>query len=322
MRDAFAKFEAAGIKLYALSYDDQETLTEFAEKQGVQYTLLSDTDSRVIKQYGLLNEQLSKKDAFLYGIPYPGVYVCDENGTVVSKFFHDSYKKRESPEMLIDAALGRITIDETAPQAVSSDDGIRITAALHGGNGSFRQGIVRQLVTTFELPDGLHIYGEPVPQGLTATEIRVEGPDGLVTLPIEAPPTAPLHLEALGIDLNVWSGTVTLAIPLYPVGELVSECRPIDEREVELSVHVTFQACTNETCLLPQTRSLTLRVALEEVDVPNLPIHTGHGQREGSYDSTPAMKRLIWRKIRKNPLRLLQFIWNRKRMERRSKRES
>ena len=319
MRDAFDKFEAAGVKLYALSYDDQETLAEFAQKQGVQYTLLSDPDSQVIKQYGLLNEQLSKMDAFLYGIPYPGVFVCDEDGTVISKFFHDSYKKRESPEMLIDAALGHITIDETAPRAESSDDGILITAALHGGNGSLRQGIFRQLVTTFELPEGLHIYGGPVPQGLIATEIRVEGPDGLVTLPTEVPPTAPLHLKTLDIDLNVWSGTVCMATPLYPVGELVSECRPIDEREVELSVHVTFQACTDEACLLPQTRTLTMRVALEEVDVPKLRIHTGHGQREGNYDSTPAMRRLIWRKTRKNPLRLLQFIWNQKRMERRSK---
>ena len=224
--------------------------------------------------------------------------------------------------MLIDAALGRITIDETAQRAESSDDGIRITAALNGGNGSLRQGIVRQLVTTFELPEGLHIYGEPVPEGLTATEIRVEGPDGLVTLPMQAPPTAPLHLKTMDIDLSVWSGTVHFATPLYPVGELVSECRPIDEREIELSVHVTFQACTDETCLLPQTRTLTLRVELEEVDVPNLPIHTGHGQREGHYDSTPAMKRLIWRKVRKNPLRLLLFVWNRKRMERRSKRAS
>ena len=39
--------------------------------------------------------------------------------------------------MLIDAALGHITIDETAPRAESSDDGIRITAALHGGNGVY-----------------------------------------------------------------------------------------------------------------------------------------------------------------------------------------
>ncbi|MFT5482247.1 MAG: hypothetical protein ACI9GW_000896 [Halieaceae bacterium] len=32
----------------------------------------------------------------LWGIPFPGVYVCDEKGKVISKFFHDTYKKRDS----------------------------------------------------------------------------------------------------------------------------------------------------------------------------------------------------------------------------------
>ena len=130
----------------------------------------------VIKQYGLINEQLTAADGPLYGIPYPGVYVCDEQGVVTSKFFHDSYKKRESPEMLIDAALGEIQIDESAPRATSADDGIEITAALHGGNGSLRQGIVRQLVVSFDLPEGLHIYGEPVPQGLDCDAHRRRRP--------------------------------------------------------------------------------------------------------------------------------------------------
>ena len=227
LRDSYAKFEAAGIKLYALSYDDQETLAEFAENQRIPYTLLSDTRSMVIKQYGLINEQLTAADGPLYGIPYPGVYVCDEQGVVTSKFFHDSYKKRESPEMLIDAALGEIQIDESAPRATSADDGIEITAALHGGNGSLRQGIVRQLVVSFDLPEGLHIYGEPVPQGLTATRIDVEGPAGLVLLPMESPATHSLHLASIDETLEVWSGRVDLVIPLYPVGELVSECRPL-----------------------------------------------------------------------------------------------
>ena len=37
---------------------------------------------------------------------------------------------------------------------------------------------------------------------------------------------------------------------------------------------------------------------MDVIDVPSLSMHTGHGQREGSYDSTPAMRRLLWRKIR------------------------
>jgi len=320
LRDSYAKFEAAGIKLYALSYDDQETLAEFAENQRIPYTLLSDTRSAVIQQYGLLNEQLTAADGPLYGIPYPGVYVCDEQGVVTSKFFHDSYKKRESPEMLIDAALGEIQIDESAPKATSTDDGIEITAALHGGNGSLRQGIVRQLVVSFDLPEGLHIYGEPVPKGLTATRIGVEGPAGLVFLPMQSPGTHSLHLASIDETLEVWSGQVDLVIPLYPVGELVSECRPLETPDIEVTVNVTFQACNETECLLPQTRQLSLTLPLDVVDVPNLAIHTGHGQREGNYDSTPAMKRLVWRKTRGNPLRLAQFLWRQMKMRRQLKR--
>ena len=102
--------------------------------------------------------------------------------------------------MLIDAALGEIQIDESAPRATSTDGGIEITAALHGGNGSLRQGIVRQLVVSFDLPEGLHIYGEPVPQGLTATRIDVEGPAGLVLLPMQSPATHSLHLASIERD--------------------------------------------------------------------------------------------------------------------------
>ena len=50
---------------------------------------------------------------------------------------------------------------------------------------------------------------------------------------MEAPSTAPLRLKTLDIDLNVWSGTVRFAHFIRRrIGE---QCRPIDEREVELS---------------------------------------------------------------------------------------
>jgi hypothetical protein len=315
LRDSYAKFEAHGIKLYAVSYDDQETLREFAEAQGIPYPLLSDIDSAVIRQYGILNTEISKDDAFLYGIPFPGIYVCDEDGTIVSKFFHDSYKKRESPEVLIDAALGRIQIDEEAPQASGGEEDIRITAAIRGGKGSIRQGIIRHLVVRFALAEGLHIYGEPVPKGLTATSVIIEGPEGLQTLPTEYPPTEPLHLEALGVDLQVWSGEVDIVIPFYATGELASETRPLDTDSTTLNIQVRYQACNDQECLLPRTERFTLELPLDVIDVPRLGVHTGHGQREGSYDSMPAMRRLLWRKVKANPLSLPKFLWKNIRME-------
>ena len=316
MRDAFAKFEANGIKLYAVSYDDQETLSQFAEKQHIPFPLLSDLDSEVIRQYGILNTEVSKSDAFLYGIPFPGTYVCDEDGVVTAKFFHDTYKKRDSAEIYIDAALGRIELDADAPQAASGDEEIKITAAVHGGGGSVRQGILRKLVVRFELADGLHIYGEPVPEGMVATSVTISGPPGLETLPPELPPTEELYLDAMGVTLSVWSGTVDIVVPFYPVGELVSETRPLDQDEIDIDVVVRYQACTNNECLLPKSETLRLTLPLDVIDVPSLGMHVGHGQREGSFDSTPAMRRLIWRKFKQNPLGLPRLIYKSIKLER------
>ena len=62
--------------------------------------------------------------------------------------------------------MGRITLDNDEPRSEGGDEEVRVSATVHGGAGSIRQGIIRQLVVRFELSDGLHIYGEPVPEGM------------------------------------------------------------------------------------------------------------------------------------------------------------
>ncbi len=269
----------------------------------------------MIRAYGILNDQIRPGDALLHGIPYPGVYVTDEDGVVVSKFFHDTYKKRDSPELLIDAALGRIELADDAPQAVGSDPEVKITAAVHGGKGSIRQGIRRQLVVRFELSPGLHLYGEPVPEGMVPTTVRASGPPGLVFEEPVLPPTEPLRLDALDLELRVWSGCFDIAVPFYPTGELASEVRPLDRDRAPIEVTVRYQACDDETCLLPRTEKLSLELPLDVIDIPSLAMHRGHGQREASYDGTPHLRRLMLRKIRAHPLGLLRFLGTNVRLE-------
>ena len=68
----------------------------------------------MIRRFGILNDQVKPGDLILYGIPYPGVFMTDADGIVVGKSFHGSYKIRDSPEVLIDAALGRVQLDDTS----------------------------------------------------------------------------------------------------------------------------------------------------------------------------------------------------------------
>jgi len=55
------KFREAGIKLYAISYDDRKALAAFADS-GIDYPLLSDGDSAVIRRYGILNTEIRPGD--------------------------------------------------------------------------------------------------------------------------------------------------------------------------------------------------------------------------------------------------------------------
>jgi hypothetical protein len=269
----------------------------------------------VIRKYGILNEQIGDGGALLEGIPYPGVYVTDEQGIVVAKFFHDTYKKRDSPELLIDAALGEIQLDAEAPSAAGSDPQVRITATFHGGGGTIRQGIRREVVVRFDLDPGIHLYGEPVPEGMVPTSVEVQGPPGLVIEEAIFPPTETLRLESVGATLHTWSHRLDVRVPVYAVGELASECRPLDAEAAEIEVKVRYQACNAEVCLLPASEDFRLKLPLDVVDVPRLPINAGHGQRLGDYDAMPHMRRLFLRKVRANPLGLLRFIGNNLRLE-------
>ena len=272
-------------------------------------------DSKVIRRFGILNDQVQPGDMFLHGIPYPGVYVTDEDGVVIAKFFHDSYKKRDSPELLIDAALGKVTISDDEPRATGGDEEVEITAVVHGGKGTLRQGIRREVVVRFELGEGLHIYGEPVPAGMVPTTVNVSGPPGLVTEPMIAPDTRLLKLASMGVDLQVWSGTVDLRVPIYAAGALASETRPLDVDSVPIEVEVRYQACDENTCLLPRTETFRLDAAMDVVDIPKISIHMGHGQREGNYDGMRHVSRLLWRKIRENPIAFLKFLPKQIRLE-------
>jgi len=255
-----------------------------------------------------LNDQVGREDAFLEGIPYPGVYVTDEEGIVVAKFFHDTYKKRDSPEALIDAALGRLVLSDDEPSARGGDEEVRISACVHGGKGSIRQGILRQLVVRCELADGIHIYGEPVPEGMVPTTVTVSAPPGLVVEDPIFPPTETLRLEELGMELPVWSGTVDIVVPFYAIGELASESRPLDTDTAEIEVRIRYQACDDAVCFPPKTETLALQLDLDVIDVPALGMHMGHGQREGTFSGAPHMARLMLRKLRNYPLGLPRLV--------------
>ena len=80
-----------------------------------------------------------------------------------------------------------------------------------------------------------------------------------------------------------------------------------------MKVNVQYPACTDTECLLPKTESFTLKLDLDVIDIPDIGVHRGHGQRAGNYDGMPAVKRLLARKARAYPqgvpMYLAKVLW-------------
>ncbi|MFV8817789.1 redoxin domain-containing protein [Haliea sp. E17] len=88
-----AAYDAAGIALVAITYDDPEVQRAFAAQWGIEYPILHDVDTLTFRTLGILNRDYQPGDA-AYGIPYPGMLVIDPAGKVVGKLFLEDYSVR------------------------------------------------------------------------------------------------------------------------------------------------------------------------------------------------------------------------------------
>ena len=107
-----SKYEALGVSVAAMTYDDQSVLADFAAERDIGYALLSDKGARNVTALGIRNEQYDA-DHPAYGVAHPGVVFVDAHGVVRLKRAVPSYRERPSFEEL-HAALGRL-LDAAEP---------------------------------------------------------------------------------------------------------------------------------------------------------------------------------------------------------------
>jgi len=80
IRDRAAEYEAAGAAVLGVSPDEPDRLRAFADKYGLAFTLLSDSDHSVAEAYGVWVEKS------MYGRTFMGIqratFIIDGGGTV------------------------------------------------------------------------------------------------------------------------------------------------------------------------------------------------------------------------------------------------
>ena len=224
----------------------------------------------MIREYGILNTHIPPEDSFFYGIPFPGTFLLDEAGVVTDKLFRPHLSTRDTGEAMVDRILGRSVPSTSDPATTfTEDDGIQITAFFRGGRGRLRIGPLNRLIVRFKMPAGLHIYGDPAPDGMTALSIEVEGPDGIKCETQGRPATKALAVPGIESPLQIWDGEVDFEILVFGNTKLAPRFEEPGEAAVEISVLVRYQSCDDAQCFLPKIRRLTLTVPLAKSVVPD-----------------------------------------------------
>lgn len=238
-----------GTALFAISYDPVETIADFAQIRGIAYPLLSDHGSAFIRQLGIFNDTVAA-DSRSYGIPYPGTYVIGVDGRVASKSFHESNYVRDAAVTLLREQLG---IDRIGGPVVEAQDSVLAVRATLDSGTFVKQKRIGWRVRV-ALPDGFHIYGEPISDGLIPTTLTVSVPEGVVVEGPWFPQFEQMTFSYLDQPVPVISGTFDIA------GALVFQ----DIREdVTIHVELHYQACTDTECFAPSSLQFEIPVTYE-----------------------------------------------------------
>jgi len=80
LRRRYEQFRQAGAQIVTVSADSVGALAKYKENTSAPFVMLSDTDRKVIKEYGIYNP--SEHD----GVAIPSIFIVDKAGTV--RFAH------------------------------------------------------------------------------------------------------------------------------------------------------------------------------------------------------------------------------------------
>ncbi|XOV89838.1 MAG: peroxiredoxin family protein [Pseudomonadota bacterium] len=87
------QFEALGVGIVGMTYDDPDEIQQFSTKWKLQFPLLRDVDGQHVDAWGIRNEEYGE-GSFAYGIPHPGVVLISPEGKILAKWAESGYRAR------------------------------------------------------------------------------------------------------------------------------------------------------------------------------------------------------------------------------------
>ncbi len=259
------KIRAEGLGVAAISYDSVAVLKSFADRRGITFHLLSDPESKIIRDFGILNEQ-SQEGTMQYGIPYPGTYLVDRAGRVTAKYFEDDYSQRYTSGDILVSHFG-----ESAGAVQTAAEGKHLRVSASASNGRVRSGQRISLALDVQLGPRLHTYAPGVTSDYIPIEWSIKESPAIMVRAATYPPAKMLRLEAIGETAPVYEGAFRLVRDVTIARD--AAVRPLLDAEGKLTIEgaLKYQACDDKICYPPETVPVRWTLQVEGQDRERAP---------------------------------------------------
>jgi hypothetical protein len=258
------EFQKLGVGLAAISYDSVAILHDFAQRRGIEFPLLSDAGSTIIRSVGLLNETIPHDSPF-FGIPYPGTFILDGNGVIKAKYFEEDFRERFTAGDILTRQFGM-----AAAAGKHEVAGKQLTATASASNFVVRGGQRVALTLEIELKPNMHVYAAGV-EHYIPIDWTMKPSAAFVAHEVTMPPSKMLRLPVIDETVPVYTGRFRIVRDITIAAE--PKVKPLTDSSGEFTVEGTlrYQACDDRICYIPQDLPVQWKFQLEGHDRERAP---------------------------------------------------
>ena len=285
LQDRLQQLSDQGIGVAAISYDSEEVLADFSQRRGITFPLLSDDDSEVITEFGILNTvaydgrgpnrddpdviadvakyvSLFGASPAIAGTPYPGTFMVDRYGRVTSRFFEEFYRERNTTaNVLLKIGAGLSPIEAIRGETAH----LKFTA--YPSNPSVTVGTRFSIAVEIEPNPGIHVYAPGAEEmGYRVISLNLTPVPHVRFEPVEFPESEIYYFEPLDERVPVYQRPFMLLqeAVVSSTEEAEAALRELDA--LTLSGTLDYQACDDQICFQPVSLPLSFTLDLDLLD--------------------------------------------------------
>jgi hypothetical protein len=267
LQNSTARFEKQGIKVAAISYDSSAILMDFANRHHIEFPLLADADSKVIRTFNVLN---SEAKGMTKGMAHPGFFYIDQNGVIREKYFEAVDK--DIDRFTANNVIGKL-FPELAQEVSESAEAPHLGLTLSQSDRTVVPGSRVTLIAEVQLPPDVHVYA-PGAKGYRPIQLVLTKLGGVESGPVSYPNSKMLYFEPIQEHVPVFEDkfritqdvTIGFAKARDGVRALLSS-----EKNIAITGELRYQACTSTLCYPPTSVPVRWELKVEPLDLRRSP---------------------------------------------------